>query len=334
LAGDQASNLNGARHLVENAFGDAFTIRQQRRHPANGVANLTRAASGDSEINLAAWIGLGPDRDYYSIGTTYVAGDGASITARYTTDAYYTGPQDTARPHLKWIASGLQGSYPTESPPTSYWSGMATDMVGAGYTGAWYECPTNEPENGGWSTANTITYWNACASAILAVDATAKVMGFCSGGIYADSPLTAVASFLAGATSTVAGFSNHMEQSHQNMGDIVLLREYIGNLKAQFATSGVPNLPLWFTETGIQGAAGAFCSRAAKPAAHNPRVRQGKLRLLERDELPLPDLGPPRLRAQPLPRGCQRGRQLRQPPRWRLRPARHGRSAVWHELLT
>ena len=44
-----------------------------------------------------------------------------------------------------------------------------------------------------------------------------------------------------------------MENSHQNLSNIVALREYFGALKSQFATSNRPDLDLWLTETGING---------------------------------------------------------------------------------
>lgn len=211
-------------------------------------------AAGDSPGNLGAWLGIGPDRDNYNYDPSGVSGPtAAQIVTNRGSDEYYIGPQDTARPRQLWLSSRIQGAYPTQSPTTAQWASLASALVTAGYTGAWYECPTNEPEDAGWSIANIVTYWNACATAILAVDSTAHIMGYCSGGVYNVSPLTNVASFLAGATSTVAGFTNHMENSHQSMSNIVALRQYIGSLKTQFATSGVPNLPLWFTETGING---------------------------------------------------------------------------------
>ena len=290
-------------------------------------------SSGDTYINLSAWIGGAPDRDYYNLGgvvnpgwqwvtnvtfngtnivtlnnpgvgesfsdikpgalvmstlvppgTTVLSVDSATqihmnaaatgsstsgtmyvspdVVTTYTAamvtqlgnDAYFTGPQDSARPHRFWIGPGWQSVAPTQAPDPTYWGQVATYLAAHGHAGGYYECPTNEPENGGWSTANTTTYWNACAAAILAADSTAKLVGFDSGGIYNDTPITGVASFLGNSyvNAHINAFSNHMEASNQNLSDILLLRQYLGGLKAQFAASGLPNLDLRLTETGIE----------------------------------------------------------------------------------
>jgi hypothetical protein len=207
-------------------------------------------AAGDQQLNWAAWLGLGPDRDnYIYLGSKNTA---SQIVANRQADEYFIGPQDSARPRQLWLSPDPEASYPTQNPTSAQWAALATALVDAGFTGAWYECPTNEPDEV-WPIGAIVTYWNACATAILAVDSTAHIMGYDSGGIYNNSTIGSIATFLSGATSPVAGFTNHMENSHQNMSNIVMLREYIGSIKAEFATSGIPDLPLWFTETGING---------------------------------------------------------------------------------
>jgi hypothetical protein len=215
--------------------------------PANSRLYVPKA-SGDQAVAAAAWMGSSPDRDYYSFPQNV---NGLSITANLASDPYYSGPQDSARPRRIWIASSAQGNSPNESPTPAQWGEVAAALTAAGHRGAWYECPTNEPENGGWSIDSTISYWQACRKAILAADPEANVMGFCSGGIYNNSGLPAVGQFLAACPA--AAFTNHMENSHENLSNIVALRQYFGALKQQFAASRVPNLELWLTETGING---------------------------------------------------------------------------------
>lgn len=198
---------------------------------------------------LAAWLGTGPDRDNYP----FEGANATGITDNRATDQYFVGPQDAARLRKFRISTDQQATYPTQNPTSTQWGTMASTAVAAGYSGAYYECPSNEPEFGGWTISETVTYWNACAAAILAADPTAHVMGWVSAGIFAESTLANLAAFLAGATSTVAAFSNHMENSRQNMSNITALRQYFGAIKAQFATSGVPTLDLCLTETGING---------------------------------------------------------------------------------
>lgn len=205
-----------------------------------------------------AWLGHSPDRDSYGYNLTgsniYQRGQtAAGIVANLQADNYFLGPQDSARPHHVWVSTGYQSDYPTQQPTPANWASLATALVAAGFTGAYYECPTNEPENGGWSISNIVIYWNECAAAILAVDATAHIMGYTTGGVYNDATIGNVATFLAGVTSPLAAFTNHMEASNQNLSNIVALRQYFGGIKTQFASSGVPNLDLWLTETGING---------------------------------------------------------------------------------
>jgi len=133
--------------------------------------------------------------------------------------------------------------------------------------GAYYELPTNEFENSDLGIGNRTTNpsmiynWVQCANAIYAVDSTAHLMGPCTDGVYDTYGLVLVSDvlntstgFLNPAGGNWAGpWSGHNENSNQNQSDIVMLRQYIGSIKAQFATSGFTNLDLWATETGING---------------------------------------------------------------------------------
>jgi hypothetical protein len=196
---------------------------------------------------MAAWLSVAPDRDYYS----YQPGHIADLVSTIDGDPYFTGPKDAARPRPVWVAPSSQAQSPTRSPTANEWGELAAAMVAAGHKGAYYECPTNEPENGGWTLSAVIAYWNDCRKAIKAADPTARVMGYDSAGLMSASPLGALGDFLA--ASHVDAVTNHMENSHQNLSNIVALRQYFGAIKKRFAASKRPNLDLWLTETGING---------------------------------------------------------------------------------
>lgn len=214
-------------------------------------------------VAFSAWLGSANDRDQYAIQQVgYVvepsgAAAATQIISNITNDPYYGAggaPMPPGRSRHIWIAPSEQPNFPTQQPTSTFWGQFATAMVSGGYAGqVWYDLPCNEPENGSWTISEIITYWNACATAILAADPTSHVLGWCSAGIYNNSTIANVAQFLTDITSPISAFTNHMEASDQNLADFVALRQYYGGMKAQFATSGLPNLDYRNTETGIQG---------------------------------------------------------------------------------
>ena len=223
------------------------------------TVNVTSPTGSPAIAGFSAWMGIGPDRDFYALEYNLVYGHATTasdIITNLAVDPYYVGPQDSNRPHKVWIAPGPQASSPTQDPTPTSWGTAAAALAAAGYTGAYYELPTNEPENGGWTLANIISYWDSAAAAVIAADSTAHCMGFDSGGIYNNTPLTGLATFLADSyvNAHISAFTNHMENSHQNLSNIVMLRQYFGTIKAQFAASGLTNLDLWMTENGIWAA--------------------------------------------------------------------------------
>ena len=191
----------------------------------------------NGQQGLSAWAGTAANRDFYQI-PEYTP---AQIVANLKADPYFTGPQDPARPHKVWISSSAQSS---TQPTTAQWAEVASALVAAGYTGAYYEGPTNEFENAGMSVTQMVTAWNAMAEAILAIDPTAHIIGPCSGGIQNDTPLSEMPTILAGL-KRLAGFTNHMENSHQNLADLTLLD--------QNYSAFVNGPSYWNTETGIEG---------------------------------------------------------------------------------
>ena len=225
--------------------------------PAN--SNLYKPNStGDYQWNIAAWLGSSPDRDSYGYqGTDFYTATAPNtagmIVTRLAQDKYFTGPQDAARPHPVWVAAGPQSNYPTQDPTPTQWNQLAASLAANGHTGAYYELPTNEPENGSWPFSALMSYWNNCAASILAADSTAHVMGYTSAGAYSAAPGASVAAFLEGAASTVSAFTNHLENTWQNTSNFVALRQLFSAIQAECTTGGYPNLPVWFTETGIEG---------------------------------------------------------------------------------
>lgn len=214
--------------------------------PAN--SNLyVPVAAGDSTWYLAAWMASANDRDNYQ----FPAQTTAQILNIRSGDPYFTGPQDSERPRQFWVSTSTQSSSPTWAPTTAEWQSFAQALVGGGYTGAVYECPSNEPEYGGWTVSATVAQFNTLYSTIKAVDSTAKVIGWCSYGLDPTSPTNWLTTFLADCTPD--GFSIHFENSHQNASNIVLLRQYIGGIDKIMVAAGMPNLPLHLTETGING---------------------------------------------------------------------------------
>ena len=183
----------------------------------------------------------------------------AKFIAQINEDPYYaSGHQDSARPHRVWVYPGFQAYDPSRAPDATYWGAAAAALAAAGKTGAWYDLATNEPEFGTWTAPDLLAYWNAAAAAVLAADSTAHLLGYVSAGVYNTSSIDQVIAFLEGVTHPISGFSNHMENSNQNQSNIVMLRQYIGSIKAAFATAAAANpsnvsanMDLWFTETGI-----------------------------------------------------------------------------------
>lgn len=214
----------------------------------SSLMNLPRITDRN---NLAAFFGTAPDRDQLD----YFAADQENsdyIIGNIESDLYFTAPQDAARPHEPLISPHPQSSPGDPSPTAADWGLLATNMVAAGHAGAWYEVPTNEPEYGGWSMTQLIAYYNSCYDAIKAADPTAKVAGPDSAGIMDLTSLSSLGTFLAGVHG-IDGITNHMENSHQNMSNIIGLRQYFSGIKNQMATSGKPNLAYWNTETGYIG---------------------------------------------------------------------------------
>lgn len=212
------------------------------------LLNLPRITSRQ---DVAAFLSSAPDRD----GLMYIINgqeNVSNIIDYIQTDRYFTATQDSARPHEILISPGPQSSPEEPSPTAAQWGSLATSMVAAGYAGAWYEVPTNEPENGGWSMSALIAYYNACYDAVKAADPTAKIAGFDSAGITMATNRSAVGTFLAGVHG-IDGFSNHMEHSTQRMSTLVGLRQLFAAFKGVFSAAGMPNLPYWNTETGILG---------------------------------------------------------------------------------
>jgi len=243
--------LNGSYTVVTaNGTGSVYVSPPTRLPVPTGKAQGTSVLGG-MPIDFGVWFGS-PDRDFYSVQSPGLTP--AQITANLAADPFFSGPQDPARPHHIWVAPDPQSSPSSESPTPANWGALASAMVAAGHAGASYELPTNEPENGGWSvTGNLITYWQACATAVLAADPTAKCMGFDSGGIYNNTEIPALATFLAAVKGQIAGFTNHMENSNQNASNLLALRQYFGGIKAEFVAAGLPELTYWNTETGIDG---------------------------------------------------------------------------------
>ena len=221
--------------------------------PNSNLYKPTRTGAGDSAANLAAWLGQSEDRDSYNFGPTGYSGyTAAQIISNRAADAYFTGPQDSARPRKMWITTDVQNGPPTAVPSAAQWGALASSIA-ASYPGAHYELFSNEPEDFGWTISQIVTNWNSAAAAVLAGDSTAKLMGWDSAGIFDPAPFSDVAYFLANVTHPLDALSVHMENSNYNTSNIVQLRQYFGALKSQFVTSGVPNLDLWLTETGIDG---------------------------------------------------------------------------------
>ena len=196
---------------------------------------------------IAAWLAVAPDRDLYS----FVPGQIGNLVDVVSQDPYFTGVQDPARPRTMWAAPQPQAQSPEPSPTPQEWGELAAAMRSAGHSGAHYECPTNEPENGGWAMRDLVSYWKQCRKAILAADPSARVMGFDSAGIMDATSSAALGEFLAACP--VDAVTDHLENSHQNLSNIVALRQLFGAMKRRFEASGRPALDLWLTETGING---------------------------------------------------------------------------------
>lgn len=206
-----------------------------------------------SQYQLGAWFGTGPDRYLYSFNADNVeAMNATDIVANLKADPYFTSAQDPARPRTIWIAPQPAAINPTQSPTTAEWQNLASTMVAGGFPGAWYELPTNEPEDGGWPIASIVTYYNAARAAILAGDPTAHTMGYDSGGYFNNSSDADMGTFFSGATG-IDAISGHMEDSNQNASNLVGLKQYYTAMKSRLSRSSLPNLPYWSTETGILG---------------------------------------------------------------------------------
>lgn len=204
-----------------------------------------------NQHGLDAFFSTGPDRDIldFFAADSYNASD---IIDNIASSVYFTATQDPARPHEIIIAPHPQSSPGNPSPTAANWGALAADMVAAGHAGAWYELPTNEPENGGWNISSLLTYYNACYDAVKAADPTAKVGGFDSAGITDNTSRANFSTFLAGVHG-IDAITNHMENSHQNMSNIVGLRQYFDAIKSVATSAGYPNIPYWNTETGFIG---------------------------------------------------------------------------------
>ncbi|HVX09509.1 hypothetical protein [Humibacter sp.] len=221
---------------------------------SNGVVTGTVVVCPPTKLHvpmgqpaIGAWLAVAPDRDLYS----YRPGQIPDLVSALKHDPYFTGAQDRARPRPVWIAPSPQAQAPKLDPSPQDWGDLAAALRAAGYAGAYYECPTNEPENGGWSMPALISYWTQCRSAILAADPTAHVLGFDSAGVMSATTLDGLGRFLD--SCKVDGFTDHLENSHQNLSNIVALRQLFGALKDRFTDSQRPDLDLWLTETGILG---------------------------------------------------------------------------------
>ena len=232
--------------LIMSAAAPAGTTIQS----VNSDTSITMTANAtESTSTTPLYVSPGP-----------VATFMAKFIAQINEDPYFaSGHQDSARPHRVWVYPGWQAYDPSRAPDATYWGAAATALVAAGKTGAWYDLPTNEPENGAWSSSDLIAYWNAAAAAVLAADSTANLLGYVSAGIFNGSTPAQVVTFLEGITHPISGFSNHMENSNLNPSNIVMLRQYLGAIKAAFTTAHaanptyVPaNMDLWLTETGIE----------------------------------------------------------------------------------
>ncbi len=211
------------------------------------ICSPTKLHVPNGPPELGAWLAMAPDRDLYS----FQPGHASDVVSRLETDPYFTGVQDAARPRPMWFAPAPQAQAPNPSPTAQDWSDLGVTLVAAGHPGAYFECPTNEPENGGWTTPELISYWKDCRRSIRAADPSAHVMGFDSAGVMSSTSLNDAARFLAACP--VDAFTDHLENSHQNLSNIVALRQLFQAMKAEFTKSGHSDLDLWLTETGING---------------------------------------------------------------------------------
>lgn len=210
---------------------------------------LLPAVTGSQRGYFASWLGLGPDRDNYSFQITDngLGGDPAEILAAMQADPYTHGPQDPARPHTALVSPLPQAVSPTEDPLPTDWATLFTTLKNGGITGVRAEGPSNEPENGGWPDPPT-TYYDQFATDVLAVDSTAKLYGYCSGGVFNNSSLADITTFINAATQPLHGITNHSENGNQNRSSIVGLRQM---RSAQRAAIG--SLDWCETETGVYG---------------------------------------------------------------------------------
>jgi hypothetical protein len=208
------------------------------------------------ESSFSAWLAVANDRTFYNytIDGHTPAQSANIIITNVKADAYFQGPQDPARPRMLWIAPDPQATAPTQNPTPAEWASLAQALVAAdlGFP-IIFELPTNEPENGGWTQAALEQYVSECVAAVQAVETSILFMGWDSGGIFADSPITALASFLTVCGPNMHAFSNHMENSTQTIANLVSLRAYAQGIKTQVVASGYPNLDYWNTETGLFG---------------------------------------------------------------------------------
>ncbi len=209
------------------------------------VAEGYTVSTGNS-FALCAWMGTAQDRGQYS----WPQSSASQIASNYASDPYFQGPGlDSARPHTLWLATSTSGTY--QSPTAAQYGTFVSQMVTNGFSGATYEVPTNEPEDEGWSQANIISGINTDATAILAADSSAKLIGYCSGGIYNNSSASEFTAVI-NATS-LNGTSGHHENSYENQPDIVSLRQDYGGISTAIAASSSPHLTFWDTETGNYG---------------------------------------------------------------------------------
>lgn len=258
-------------YMVQTSGGLTFYFCVCPANPSGGTSNLYNPSALSTlpgclpgypavTANFAAWVGTTNDRDAYQ----YPSSSTATMLAWRASDPYFTFTQDTARPHTLWIGTNDQSVWSPPATGSGSWQALAAAIAGGGYPGATYEVPTNEFQFAGASWPQVATQYAAVRAAILnsSGDPTAKVIGPCSAGASngttgLSSYLSNVASFLAaqphGGPGDIDGWSEHLENSWMNEADAVLLRQYFGGLKTAFANAGIPNLPVWWTETGIVG---------------------------------------------------------------------------------
>lgn len=236
----------GWYHLVTNDTStSAAYVLISPHSPSGGASNLWQFAAtpsltyGSGSIpsgpDLSAWAPGFADRDLYQV----INLTPAQLLANVQADPYFT-TGDGVRPRDVWIASGAQSA---TSPTPTQWAAVATALVGAGYH-AIYEIPTNEPEFAGMTASQIATNCNAAQAAIIAVDPQARFAVFCSAG-FGETSFANWAAVLTLLNFVPDFGSTHMENSNENIPDVVALRQYFNGLLSTGITHWL------FTETGM-----------------------------------------------------------------------------------